>query len=572
MKFTIALLAGLLMMDSALAQQKEQRVALVIGNNDYQYAKKLDNAVADAQAFRRELETRGFQVVYRENANRRAMNGAMEEFVGKLSTDAIGLIYYSGHGVQINGANYLIPTDLSAKAASDFAYDAVDLTKLVDRVSQTQAKFALAVIDACRDNPFQGTGRDIGGSRGLVAPSGNASGVMVVYSAGANQKALDRLSDADRNPNGLFTREFLKAMRIPGLTVQEAVNKIKTSVIAQAKGVGHVQTPAIYDQSVGTFMFTPGEAPAPADNTVRPAPVVVVPAMTAEQREDAFWVDAKAAGNKEAFEGYLEIYPKGRYSSLARANISRLSSAQGISAPPVVTSVVQGPTTSAGPAFKDCADCPEMVVIPAGSFDMGGTGSDEQPVHRVTLRSFAMGKTEVTQGQWRAVMGTNPSRFSNCGDSCPVEGVSWEDVKQFVSRLSAKTGKTYRLPSEAEWEYACRAGGREEYCGGGSVDSVAWHLGNSGQSTHPVAGKRPNAWGLHDMSGNVWEWTEDCWNGSYNGAPTDGSAWTAGNCSQRVARGGSWDLNPQNLRAAIRGRNSTAGRDDDNGFRVARDN
>ncbi len=242
----------------------DRRVALVIGNNDYQYAKKLDNAVADAQAFRRELEARGFQVVYRENANRRAMNGAMEEFVGKLSTDAIGLIYYSGHGVQINGANYLIPTDLSAKAASDFAYDAVDLTKLVDRVSQTQAKFALAVIDACRDNPFQGTGRDIGGSRGLVAPSGNASGVMVVYSAGANQKALDRLSDADRNPNGLFTREFLKAMRIPGLTVQEAVNQIKMSVIAQAKSVGHVQTPAIYDQSVGTFVFTPGAPPTPA--------------------------------------------------------------------------------------------------------------------------------------------------------------------------------------------------------------------------------------------------------------------------------------------------------------------
>jgi hypothetical protein len=315
------------------------RVALVIGNNEYQYAKKLDNAVADAQAFRRELEARGFQVVYRENANRRAMNGAMEEFIGKLGTDAIGLVYYSGHGVQINGANYLVPTDLSAKTPSDFAYDAIDLEKLVSRVSQAQAKFSLAVIDACRDNPFQGNGRDIGGSRGLVAPSGNASGMMVVYSAGANQKALDRLSDADRNPNGLFTREFLKAMRIPGLTVQEAVNQIKTSVIAQAKSVGHVQTPAIYDQSVGTFMFTPGQAPA--DNIVRPNPVAVAPAMTAEQREDAFWVDAKAAGNKEAFEGYLESYPRGRYVSLARANIARLSTAnvQVVSTPPVVAPI-----------------------------------------------------------------------------------------------------------------------------------------------------------------------------------------------------------------------------------------
>ena len=221
-------------------------------------------------------------------------------------------------------------------------------------------------------------------------------------------------------------------------------------------------------------------------------------------------------------------------------------------------------------AFKDCPDCPEMVVIPAGSFEMGGTGSDEQPVHRVTLRSFSMGKTEVTQGRWRALMGSNPSAFSNCGDNCPVERVSWEDAKQFVSRLSAKTGKTYRLPSEAEWEYACRARGRQEYCGSDSADDVAWYSGNSGRATHPVAGKQANAWGLHDMSGNVWEWTEDCWNQNYSNAPTDGITWTAGNCSQRVVRGGSWGSNPRGLRAADRDRFTTAIRVDDVGFRVAR--
>ena len=291
--------------------------------------------------------------------------------------------------------------------------------------------------------------------------------------------------------------------------------------------------------------------------------------LTEAQREYAFWVDTKAAGNKSAYEAYLERYPSGRYSGLAKANIEKISSAKVSPTSPVAPKPIAEVPLA---VFKDCSDCPEMVVIPAGSFDMGGTGSDEQPVHRVTLRSFSMGKTEVAQGQWRAVMGGNPSRFSNCGDSCPVENVSWEDVKQFVSRLSAKTGKTYRLPSEAEWEYACRAGGREEYCGGGSVDSVAWHLGNSGQSTHPVAGKRPNAWGLHDMSGNVWEWTEDCWNGSYNGAPNDGSAWTAGSCSQRVVRGGSLLNGPQYLRAAFRFRNSAALRINDFGFRVARTN
>ena len=148
--------------------------------------------------------------------------------------------------------------------------------------------------------------------------------------------------------------------------------------------------------------------------------------------------------------------------------------------------------------------------------------------------------------------------------------MNWNDAKQFVSRLSAKTGKTYRLPSEAEWEYACRAGGRQEYCGSDRADDVAWYSGNSGSATHSVAGKQANAWGLHDMSGNVWEWTEDCWNGNYSSAPTDGSAWTAGDCSQRVVRGGSWFSYPLNLRSAYRGRFTAADRYNDLGFRVAR--
>jgi|GEM_PF-5491631 uncharacterized caspase-like protein len=276
-----------------------RRVALVIGNNDYQHVSPLVNAVADARAFRRELEQRGFDVVYRENAGRRAMNGAVEEFVGKLSSDAVSVIYYSGHGVQINSANYLIPVDLQAEKEADVAYDAVDLSRLVDRVSQTQAKFTLAVIDACRNNPFQGTGRSIGGTKGLAAPSGNASGVMVVYSAGANQQALDRLGNDDRDPNGLFTREFLKVMRVPGLKVQDAVNQVKMEVITRAKGIGHLQTPAIYDQSVGTFMFTPGAAaPAGADEASRAQQDVVaakaeLERIQAEQRRIQAEMDGK---------------------------------------------------------------------------------------------------------------------------------------------------------------------------------------------------------------------------------------------------------------------------------------
>ena len=224
-----------------------------------------------------------------------------------------------------------------------------------------------------------------------------------------------------------------------------------------------------------------------------------------------------------------------------------------------------------GTVFRDCTDCPEMVVIPEGSYDMGSNGNDdEKPLHRVSVSAFALAWTEVTQAQWRAIMGSNPSKFSGCGDHCPVENVSWNDAQEYVNKLSQKTGKTYRLPSEAEWEYACRAGGHHEYCGSESIDSVAWYGDNSSGRTHFVAGKQANAFGLSDISGNVWEWVEDCWHDNYGGAPSDGSAWTAGQCNARVLRGGSWNGLPQYARSAARFWNSATIRDAYIGFRPAR--
>jgi len=235
-----------------------------------------------------------------------------------------------------------------------------------------------------------------------------------------------------------------------------------------------------------------------------------------------------------------------------------------------------GASMVAGKIFKDCADCPEMVVIPAGSFDMGASNGDdnEKPVHRVTIgKAFALGKTEVTQGQWKAIMGDNPSKYINCGDNCPVEMVNWDDAKAFIQKLNEKTGKKYRLPSEAEWEYACRAGGAHTYCGGDNPDSISWYgglakpAGNSGNTTNPVAAKQANAFGLYDMSGNVWEWVEDSYHENYQGAPTDGSAWQGEEGSLRVPRGGSWSyLQP----AAKRGGSEPKFRFGTIGFRLAR--
>lgn len=218
-----------------------------------------------------------------------------------------------------------------------------------------------------------------------------------------------------------------------------------------------------------------------------------------------------------------------------------------------------------------------MRHIAPGSFKMGSSDgdADEKPVLKVNIgHEFEMGKTEVTQGQWKAVMGSLPEKlsFKNCGDNCPVENVSWNDVQEFIVKLNAQSGKHYRLPSEAEWEYACRAGGTQRYCGGRHLDDLAWY-GNKkiGKSPHPVATKNPNAWGLYDMSGNVWEWVEDCYHNRYSDAQRDGRSHTSGQCDARVLRGGSWSNDADTPRSANRYKRTANARFNNNGFRLARD-
>jgi formylglycine-generating enzyme required for sulfatase activity len=219
-----------------------------------------------------------------------------------------------------------------------------------------------------------------------------------------------------------------------------------------------------------------------------------------------------------------------------------------------------------------------FVKIPAGSFVMGCTAEqgsdcfdDEKPAHKVTLnRSFYMQTTEVTQGQWKSVMGSNPSRFSGC-NACPVEMVSWDDAVAFARKLSVQEGlsggSAYRLPTEAEWEYAARAGQGTKYAGSNSLDAVAWYKGNSGSKTHPVGQQSPNAWGLYDMSGNVYEWTADWW-GRYSRRHTTNPE--GASSGRRVLRGGGWDFTAANARVANRGNFLPVYRFNILGFRLAR--
>ena len=200
----------------------------------------------------------------------------------------------------------------------------------------------------------------------------------------------------------------------------------------------------------------------------------------------------------------------------------------------------------------------DMIAVEGGTFTMGATAEqgsdaydDEKPAHQVTLSSYYIGKTEVTQELWQAVMGSNPSYFSDT--NLPVETVSWNDCQSFIAKLNELTGKKFRLPTEAEWEYAARGGNKNQgykYSGSNTIDDVAWNYSNSSSKTHPVATKAPNELGIYDMSGNVWEWCSD-WYGSYSSsAQTNPTGATSG--SYRVLRGGSWGRNARNCRVSYR--------------------
>ena len=217
----------------------------------------------------------------------------------------------------------------------------------------------------------------------------------------------------------------------------------------------------------------------------------------------------------------------------------------------------------------------DMVSVAGGTFTMGATSeqggeavSDEKPTHKVTLSDYMIGKTEVTQELWQAVMGSNPSYFK--GDNLPVEQVSWNDCQEFIKKLNSLSGLNFRLPTEAEWEYAARGGNKSKgykYSGSNDIGSVAWYVGNSSSKTHEVATKYPNELGLYDMSGNVWEWCSD-WYGSYNsGSQTNPKGPSSG--SDRVCRGGGWGGNARFCRVSDRYCSDPGGGNDYLGLRLA---
>ena len=229
------------------------RKALVIGNDTYKSVSKLLNAREDAKAIASNLTAVGYKVTLQLDLNEKEMKAALRTFSSQVQGGDEVMFFFAGHGVQLGATNYLLPTDIGGESEAQVKDEAIQLQRVLDDMTEKKAKFTLAMIDACRDNPFKSMGRNIGG-RGL-APTTAATGQMVVFSAGSGQQALDRLGSTDKNKNGVFTRTFLKEMQKSGVSIDRIVKNVRNEVAELAKTIGHEQVPAIYDQVLGDFYF-----------------------------------------------------------------------------------------------------------------------------------------------------------------------------------------------------------------------------------------------------------------------------------------------------------------------------
>jgi formylglycine-generating enzyme required for sulfatase activity len=640
--FALAIISAVVGASPSGAQPQPARIALLIGNQAYSdQVGPLKNPHNDVALLDAALRQLGFAVTVLKDAGYRDMDTAIKRHIAdvrRAGAGALSFFYYSGHGVANpeTQINYLIPTDV--RDANDpslwhLSFEQNDIIEKLNRQAPQATHYV--VFDACR-NELRLTGagqKALGAEKGFV-PVAQTAGLLIAYATAPKQTASD-VGDG----GGPYARALAGEIVKPGV---EAVTMFRNVQLKVKQSIG--QDPWLSFPSLPEVYLAGRASAQPAVAAVTPAPpplaatpalseaaiawervrqsqsVAVLDAFTkqfpgtvyaaeateriaevrreADERQRVALLQKQEADRKRA-EAEAAAKRKSDEEATARAKADADARARDEAArrDPAL-SVAPG----SGQSFKDrladgseCAFCPEMVVVPAGSFMMGspeseaGRSNDEGPQRRVTIaKPFAVGKFEVTFAEWDACVSdggcTHKPETSWGRGRQPVHSVSWDDITtEYLPWLSRKTGKTYRLLSEAEWEYAARAGTTTPFSFGATISTdqanyngnVTYGTGRKGvnrEKTIEVGSlNTPNAWGLHDMHGNVREWVEDCWHDNYSGAPTDGSTWTTA-CAEvpRVLRGGSWGNYPLYLRSAIRLRVQPGLHSIGMGFRLAR--
>jgi formylglycine-generating enzyme required for sulfatase activity len=581
--------------------QHQKRFALVIGNSAYhQEDLVLDNPVNDAADLAKVLRQLGFEVVKKTNLSKREMETAIDQFSQKLDNNkGVGLFYFSGHGSQYKGVNYMLPVDVeSLTGAWQLRHKTVSVDYILDGMKAAMNQVNIIILDACRDLPAFAKGDMMPGlSMEIPIP-----GSVIAYAAAPGGVAASGVGER----NSPYVKHLMKWMQAPNLSIDEVFTKVGEAVKTETYGN---QLPGYYKQLYKPFYFKQQKTSKIAQllrvcqrhfkngrlsggsgtawgcyQAVLEKDQTNAEALAGLEKVEKRYVDLIRSALKKKQVDLAERYLAGlRTVSLGSAQLPRLeaelSALKASQTPPPQPSPRD--TFVAGKVFQDRlqdgSKGPEMVWIPAGSFKMGdvqGGGYDnEQPVHDVFIGRFAMGRYEVTFAEYdKFAEATGRDKPSDKGwgrGNRPVIYVSWYDATAYAEWLSQQTGQKYRLPTEAEWEYAARAGTDTKYWWGNTASHEYANYGvDSGwgglakgkdrwKYTAPVGSFAPNPFGIYDTVGNVWEWTcseyENRYNGKENTCKNKATIKKDGeNKSHFVLRGGSWGIGAGWTRTADR--------------------
>ena len=531
----LIILSAFLIVPSMALSKPLIRTALLIGNSIYPDVPLLSPA-EDISKMSKALEKSQFEITKETNLNQKEMREVVSKFGQRLKESrGIGIFYYAGYAVQVEDENYLIPVDAVVNSEIEATAQGINLSEIIETMQSSGTMFNIVILEACYKDPF--------GKKFIPSKTGLADIkkipddflVMVACSPGKSIRV-------GKTPSSRFTDAIASSLSDPGLELMDIAQNVKEAVSDASK---KKQVPWMSSSlKRGLSLLFP--------------------------RRDFFYLLKDMQTYKEVWKSKKSLKEIFRvWKNLARTYPSWFSK---IDSGDPIDVIVQAMNDDLEGIFYEMVHFfgfdltqtnslgMKFVYIPPGTFDMGshfdepGRGKDEQP-YKVTMpRGFFIHTTEITQGQWQAVMGSNPSHFDDCGLDCPVENVSWNDVQKYIYRLNMlEETNSYRLPTEAEWEYTARAGSSTWFFFGNDVHKFgdyAWFKNNSGNIPHPVAQKEPNQWGLYDVHGNAWEWCQS-WGGPYpSGSATNPTG--PGNGNFRIVRGGSWFYGMLQARSANR--------------------